>query len=102
MQHTVRASKSGGEHNLIRITTGKVEIDAMADLLLVFPENAHWLSKTFSLQYLLPLMGQAQDRRRGQEAIKEKQQEADRKAWEKNEQAIRTEFQQMGVGMPFF
>lgn len=100
LHHPVKNSK-GKKSDVIRITSGDLEIDTLADMMLVFDANALPLRETFPIQFLLPLLEQTQERRRGSEAIKERQQERDRMAFEANEKAIAAEVKRMGGMLPF-
>jgi hypothetical protein len=82
-------------------TSGEVEIDIWADLLLLFPDTGMQLARIFPLQVLSKLIRQSSDRQRGESAIKELQQQRDRELFEKNATAIDDQFKQMGVVPPW-
>lgn len=101
LSHPIK-SKVESRATEVIITSGDFDVDLMADLLVSFPESAIQLANTYSAVYLSKLVVQASERRRGKEAIEERQREVDTQAFEKNDLAIADSFRKMGVaGVPF-
>lgn len=69
--------------NKIQISTGKTDLDLIAELLLLCPSaNLDWLTKKFSMMQIAQIIKQISQRQRGQEAIDELQREIDFRTFE--------------------
>lgn len=84
----------------IIISSGDPTLDILADALLVLKEAALPLAAQFSPADLLKITKQANDRLRGEEAIKEVQQQADRAVFEGQRGAIAEALKASGVEIP--
>lgn len=80
----------------ITLTSGDTDMDLLASLELIFQDRVAWLVDHHARADLLKLLSQAQNIRRGKEAIDELQSQRDRAFYEEHQTAIDASFRDRG------
>ncbi|GAC1461396.1 MAG: hypothetical protein NVS2B14_10730 [Chamaesiphon sp.] len=94
-------SEKGASPPKAELTTGNTILDVMTALSLTFKSNALPLAETYDMRSLSKMVSYASDLMRGEEVLKERQQQLDKEFFEKHQAEIDKQMRKMG-GATFF